>query len=532
MATPAAASSVVDPDATQDQIPGKGPGETPMTPGAIAGIAIYLFLIALGLLVGLYFTWSAYARDQGAQRKPAQSQGGTIEPSQGPIAGGTVVKITGAKAFTNPVVHFDGVEVKPETVGDANNVLRAVAPRHDARRVIVDVVDKTSGKTSALLSYTYGSPFNPLLFLLVVLAGGLGASLHALRSLYWYAGNRKLVWSWQLMYLLLPWTGALMATVFYLVISAGLMTPEQASNPLIAVGIAVLVGMFSREAAEKLESIADSVLTKASNGADAGKDSQKVSASASGQAAAPAEIYVQQGSTTHFDVHYAQSLGDDGPTLADAVLATCEADYERLHGWFGSKVTISRLPFNIYIKPGTKGAEHATCLSTDIYCDAFNGTDADLVRSLVVAEADEVFMAEQDKGWDCGGSNGEALSRVLAAEIYPNELTPPGTGVTFATGADWLDSADRPDFVNKNDSTDQNFVSIGCGTLFINWLRFQLNYRLDQIVQAGGPTLADTYTTLTNGQTNGFDLFSSVLAKHYPPGTPSGLTNDNPFPLS
>jgi hypothetical protein len=273
MATSPATPNEINPESVQDQIPGNGPGEKPMNPGAIAWLSVYLFIIALGLLTGLYFAWSSWSdRD-----KPVKTSSGTLEPSHGPAAGSTVVTITGTKPFPkNPMLHFDGAEIKPESVGDTNNVLRAVAPRHEVGQVIVDVVDKDTGKPVAMFSYTYGQPFSPWLFLLVVLAGGIGASLHALRSLYWYTGNRKVVESWLLMYLLLPWTGALMATVFYLIISAGLMTPDQASNPLIAVGIAVVIGMFSREAAQKLENIADAVLTKASNGADAGKDSQAI----------------------------------------------------------------------------------------------------------------------------------------------------------------------------------------------------------------------------------------------------------------
>jgi hypothetical protein len=34
------------------------------------------------------------------------------------------------------------------------------------------------------------------LFLIVILAGALGATVHALRSLAWYIGNRQLVYSW------------------------------------------------------------------------------------------------------------------------------------------------------------------------------------------------------------------------------------------------------------------------------------------------------------------------------------------------
>jgi hypothetical protein len=241
------------------------------------------------------------------------------------------------------------------------------------------------------------------------------------------------------------------------------------------------------------------------------------------------ETYTRRGSTTHFVVYFAQSLGANGPTLADAVLASCEADYNRLQEWFGN-INISNLPCNVRIRPGANGASHASCSATDLYCDAFNGTDSDLERSLVVAELDEVFMADQGVGWDCGASNGEALSRVLAAEIYPNELTPPGLGVTFATGRNWLDSA-RPDWVNNTEPTDQNFVSIGCGTLFINYLRFQLGYSLSQIVQAGGATLAEMYRRLTN-RTDGFQHFSTLLALYFPLGQPSNLNNDNPFPLS
>jgi hypothetical protein len=246
-------------------------------------------------------------------------------------------------------------------------------------------------------------------------------------------------------------------------------------------------------------------------------------------AAVADETYVQRGTTDNFVVSYAESLGDNGPTLADAVLATCERDLAQLQAWFGN-IAIANLPFNVFIKPGSGGASHATCADTSMFCDAFTGTDADLVRSLVVAEADEVFMDNQGAGWNCGFNNGEALSRVLAAEIYPAELTPPGTGVTFASGEAYLES-NRDDFVDQNDETDQNFESIGCGTLFINWLRFQLGFSLGQIVQGGGATLADTYQNLT-GRTDGFQVFSDLLAANFPPGSgPYGLTNDNPFPL-
>jgi hypothetical protein len=236
----------------------------------------------------------------------------------------------------------------------------------------------------------------------------------------------------------------------------------------------------------------------------------------------PAAILKKQGSTTHFVVFYDDGLGANGPTVAQAVLSTAEADFTALQGWFGG-ITPSNLPFVINIVPGQGGASHANCAATTLNCDAFDGTNSDLVRMLVVAEADEVFMAAQNKGWDCGASNGEGLSRVLATERYPAQLD------GFATASSWLDS-NRPDFVSSTDPTDRSFVSTGCATLFINYLRFQLGHSLESIVQAGGTTLQATYNTLT-GSSNAFAPFKALLDAHFPPGTPVNLANDNPFPL-
>jgi hypothetical protein len=235
-----------------------------------------------------------------------------------------------------------------------------------------------------------------------------------------------------------------------------------------------------------------------------------------------AAILKKQGSTAHFEVFYEDGLGANGPALAKAVLETAESDFAALQGWFGG-ITPSSMPFVVNIVPGSGGASHANCAATTLNCDAFGGTDSDLVRMLVVAEADEVFMAAQNKGWNCGASNGEGLSRVLATERYPAQLN------GFASASSWLNSS-RPDFVTNTDPTDRNYVSIGCATLFINYLRHQLGFGLDAIVQAAGATLEDTYHTLT-GLNNGFARFSALLSQNFPPGTAVNLADDNPFPL-
>src|SRR5215470_14244923 len=116
--------------------------------------------------------------------------------------------------------------------------------------------------------------------------------------------------------------------------------------------------------------------------------------------------YTQRGSTANFNVYFENALGPNGPVLADAVLASCEHDYSALQNFFGG-IAPANLPFNVYVVVGDFGAYHATCAATELHCAAFDGTNADLVRMLLVAEADEVFMDAQSAGWNCGYSNGE-----------------------------------------------------------------------------------------------------------------------------
>ena len=233
--------------------------------------------------------------------------------------------------------------------------------------------------------------------------------------------------------------------------------------------------------------------------------------------------YTLRGSTPHFAVDYEKRPGGERPTLADAVLARCEADYRQMSGWFGD-ITPPAMPFSIYVVAGNFGAYHATCAATEEHCAAFDGTNPDLIRMLQVAESVEVFSAANGH-WNCGASTGEGLSRIFAAELYPSALN------GFATAASWLDGG-RPDFINNTDPTDRSYVSTGCATLFLNYLRYQLHFTWAQIVAAGAsPTLAATYTKLT-GQADARTPFMDLLQRHLPTGHPSGLVGtDNPFPM-
>ncbi|TDD88482.1 hypothetical protein E1293_06245 [Actinomadura darangshiensis] len=109
------------------------------------------------------------------------------------------------------------------------------------------------------------------LFVIVMAAGALGGVAHVLRSFYWYVGNRSLRRSWLLMYLLLPFVGALFGLIVYLVVRGGLTSPAGGAsdvNPYGIAAIAALVGQFSRETAEKFRSVFSTLLAPAPRGRD------------------------------------------------------------------------------------------------------------------------------------------------------------------------------------------------------------------------------------------------------------------------
>ncbi|WP_433463227.1 IPT/TIG domain-containing protein [Spirillospora sp. CA-128828] len=109
------------------------------------------------------------------------------------------------------------------------------------------------------------------LFVIVMAAGALGGIAHVLRSFYWYVGNRALRRSWLLMYMLLPFVGALFGLIVYLVVRGGLTSPAGGAsdvNPYGIAAIAALVGQFSRETAEKFRSVFATLLAPAPRGRD------------------------------------------------------------------------------------------------------------------------------------------------------------------------------------------------------------------------------------------------------------------------
>ena len=100
----------------------------------------------------------------------------------------------------------------------------------------------------------------------MAIAGALGSLVHALRSLYWYVGHGELVLRWVPKYFLLPFEGAILGLVFYLVVRGGFLSLQATGkdiNPFAFAALAGLVGLFSEQALEKLKKVSETLWTEA-----------------------------------------------------------------------------------------------------------------------------------------------------------------------------------------------------------------------------------------------------------------------------
>jgi hypothetical protein len=223
-------------------------------------------------------------------------------------------------------------------------------------------------------------------------------------------------------------------------------------------------------------------------------------------------------------IYYDPSLGVPGDQLAQQVLITVAKTYADCQTFFN----ISGQPINVIIAAvnnvtdGSGGAYHNSCFFTsgrDLYCDAAFGNPT-LTSGLIVAELTECFMGLQNKGWDCGASNGEALSRFLAQQTSGG---PDGALAEYAAGPQW-DGAGRPNWIDATAPTDQDVVSTGCGVVYLYWMLGR-GFTPNQITQAGCPdrTLSSNYAMLT-GKTSAWADFEAALA-----GLPGAIASDDPW---
>lgn len=244
-------SNVNKPAPTQEP---DGPGAGPMSPWWIVTVAVYLVLVSGLVVYGLIKLWP-YPTPSGERPtdQVASTQAPANQPNGNPQAqpgngGGS----TSAPASGNP-------QTPPANNGQATQT--------QTRKPLPDpeYIKFFGGRFAAAVF------LETRLLLLVMMAGALGSLMHALRSLYWYTGNRKMIWSWVAFYILLPVTGGILATIFYFVIRGGFFSSTaqfETTSPFGFTALAALVGLFSPQATLKLKEIAETVFSKPAPGTD------------------------------------------------------------------------------------------------------------------------------------------------------------------------------------------------------------------------------------------------------------------------
>jgi hypothetical protein len=184
-----------------------------------------------------------------------------ITPTSGSLNGGQPITIKGSGLQNVTSVSFGG-SLGTDILALDDKTLVVIPPAHAEGKVDVAVSANNVAIAPEGYSYTcWVIPFSQL-FLLIIFSGALGSCLHGLRSLVWHVMKRDLQNKAVLKYFLLPIIGVTFAVMFFLVISAGFYKLQGSENIIILIGLCAIVGMFSDEAAVKLKSIAEGLLSK------------------------------------------------------------------------------------------------------------------------------------------------------------------------------------------------------------------------------------------------------------------------------
>ena len=153
-------------------------------------------------------------------------------------------------------------------------------------------------------------------------------------------------------------------------------------------------------------------------------------------------------------------------------------------------------------------------------------TNPDAAKWTLVAELAEIFMSYQSQlnqgKWNPQDSKGEALSCLIAELLYPNAA---GDRVS-----NWLNDESHPVFtpehtldhyaghnwIDVTEPTDANWISFGCGLLFMYWLNTVEHYDFAQVIAAKGSTFAELYSNLTGGESDAWLRFKDAVDNLFP----------------
>jgi IPT/TIG domain len=262
-------------------IPGESPGGKPMGAWGIALVTVYLVFVTIVVFHSLVVLWPPN-RDN--ENKDVTDRLGRIEKALGIEETPAAVQTPAVQATPGSLTtDLLGSDLTSDLVRSDFTTSTGTPPlgtdmtegEDDADEESYALAWKECGPGGQLSTKIFWLDFclsdEERLFLIVMFAGALGGLVHAVRSFYWYAGCRKLVLSWTGFYITLPVLGASMATIFYLVVRGGFFSPQSEisdTSPFGFAALAVLVGMFTEQAAMKLKDILETFLAQAPKGTD------------------------------------------------------------------------------------------------------------------------------------------------------------------------------------------------------------------------------------------------------------------------
>lgn len=96
--------------------------------------------------------------------------------------------------------------------------------------------------------------------LLVAVCGGLGAYVHMAQSFVSFVGLKKFQRSWIWWYVMRPFIGMALALIFFLVYGSATETDLSGASGTGILAVAAVVGLFSKQAIDKLSDIFDVIL--------------------------------------------------------------------------------------------------------------------------------------------------------------------------------------------------------------------------------------------------------------------------------
>jgi hypothetical protein len=167
-----------------------------------------------------------------------------------------ITSVTALIKYWPPEPTISGLKTTVDSLSQKMNSISTVI-----KTLPADSALKVSGQIAAEQAKATGKDTkdaNSIYFIIVILSGILGGTVHGLASLMDFRGSRRLFRSWSMWYFCQPIVGGMLSLIFYFVLKAGLF--PNASNLDVAspYGIAAfgaLCGLFTEDASNKLSDI-------------------------------------------------------------------------------------------------------------------------------------------------------------------------------------------------------------------------------------------------------------------------------------